>query len=97
MAILAMANPVQADNVTRSNTTVTSGSVIHVSCYRGPWKEVIWDRPNPEFIQSLEDNGIGSRDAIEIAETICRDPRLVDNPTGLAKQVRRLVADVRRG
>ena len=32
--------------------TVTPG-VVTVSCFRGPWTEVIWDRPNPVFVDSL--------------------------------------------
>ena len=30
-----------------------TGNVIHVSCYRGPWNDVIWDRPNSVFVDSL--------------------------------------------
>lgn len=50
---------------------------ITISCYRGPWKEVIWDRPNPIFIDTLMENGYSIVTASSIAHRICRDPGLV--------------------
>lgn len=70
---------------------------ILVSCYRGPWNEVIWDRANPEFIQSLQDAGYGAQEAESIANFICRDPRLVDNPIALAKEVQSVIRSAPRG
>ena len=48
--------------------------VVTVSCYRGPWNEVIWDRPNPVFIDSLVRAGYTYPEAHAIAERVCRDP-----------------------
>lgn len=73
-----------------------AGSDILVSCYRGPWHQVIWDRANPEFIASLEAIGIEAVEARVIADSICRDPRLVNNPDEMAAEVRRVVSEARR-
>lgn len=53
---------------------------VLVSCFRGPWQEVIWDRPNPIFIDTLMANGYSITTATAIAERICRDPYLVNQP-----------------
>lgn len=74
-----------------------AGSDILVSCYRGPWNQVIWDRANPEFIASLEANGMAPVEARVIADSICRDPRLVNNPDEMATEVRRVISEARRG
>lgn len=34
-------------------TFAQGGQQVIVSCYRGPWNDVIWDRPNAVFIDSL--------------------------------------------
>jgi hypothetical protein len=47
--------------------------VITVSCYRGPWDDVIWDRPNPAFIDSLVSAGYSFPEAHAIGERVCRD------------------------
>lgn len=54
-----------------------SAQIITVSCYRGPWDDVIWDRPNPEFIDSLVNVGYSFPEAHAIAERVCRDPSAV--------------------
>lgn len=51
--------------------------VITVSCYRGPWDDVIWDRPNPVFLDSLVAAGYSFPEAHAIAERVCRDPSAV--------------------
>ncbi len=77
--------------------TAKADTYILVSCYRGPWNEVIWDKANPDFIQSLVQAGYGEQEATSIANYICRDPRLVDNPIALAKEVRAAVANAPKG
>lgn len=68
------------------------GVQIHISCYRGPWKEVIWDRPNPVFIDSLVSAGYGYPEATAIAERICRDPALVQNPGSMSRKIREILS-----
>lgn len=60
-----------------------TGNQIVVSCYRGPWKEVIWDRPNAVFVDSLVSVGYDFSTAAAIAERVCRDQTLVGNPGAL--------------
>ncbi|NUH67202.1 hypothetical protein HTT03_18100 [Sulfitobacter sp. S0837] len=72
---------------------VPTGNVIHVSCYRGPWRDVIWDRPNSVFIDSLVAVGYDFPTAHAIAERVCRDDRLVGNPAGLKAHMERIFAD----
>ncbi|MGH1469505.1 MAG: hypothetical protein ACRBBP_11655 [Bdellovibrionales bacterium] len=52
---------------------------ITVSCYRGPWEEVIVDRPNPIFIDTLMLNGYSIATATAIATRVCTDQELVGN------------------
>lgn len=76
--------------------TAKAETYLLVSCYRGPWTEVIWDRANPEFIRSLEAHGYTTADATRIADSMCRDPRLVYNPTAMAREVRAVTSGARR-
>ena len=59
--------------------TVTPG-VVTVSCFRGPWTEVIWDRPNPVFVDSLVAVGYDFPTAQAIATRVCKDIAGVGNP-----------------
>ncbi|KUF11112.1 hypothetical protein [Pseudoponticoccus marisrubri] len=68
----------------------TAGEV-HISCFRGPWKEVIWDRPNPEFIDSLVNQGYSLTTATDLAHRICRDPGLVNNRGALRSETVRII------
>ena len=58
---------------------IADGNTMIVSCFRGPWNDVIWDRPNSNFIDSLIDFGYDYPNAHAIAERICRDDLLVGN------------------
>ncbi|MCE0506993.1 MULTISPECIES: hypothetical protein [unclassified Roseivivax] len=71
------------------------GGTIVVSCFRGPWNEVIWDRPNSNFVDSLVAIGYDFPTAHAIAERICRDDRLVNNPEGLKSEMLRIYYDAR--
>ncbi|MAQ86173.1 hypothetical protein [Psychromarinibacter halotolerans] len=64
------------------------GPKIKVSCFRGPWKEVIWDRPNPEFIDSLVAAGYDYPTAHAMAERVCRDRAGVGNSAALRETAR---------
>jgi len=64
---------------------------IVVSCFRGPWREVIWDRPNPVFIDSLINAGYDHPTSYAIAERICRDPALVGNLDRLRSEAIRVM------
>ncbi|KIN70892.1 hypothetical protein Z945_3356 [Sulfitobacter noctilucae] len=70
-----------------------TGHQIVVSCFRGPWKEVIWDRPNAVFIDSLVSVGYDFSTAQAIGERVCRDQRLVGNPAALKTTMERIWYD----
>jgi len=65
-------------------------AVIIVSCFRGPWKEVIWDRPNSNFIDSLINIGYDYPTSHAIAERVCRDDWLVGNESGMKSEMIRI-------
>ncbi len=62
------------------NAPVVERVMITVSCFRGPWEEVIWDRPEPVFIDSLVSAGYTFPEAHAIAERVCRDSGGVGSP-----------------
>ena len=70
-----------------------SGNQIVVSCWRGPWREVIWDRPNGVFVDSLISVGYDYASAHAIAQRVCRDKTLVNNPGALKATMERIWAD----
>ncbi|EPX87478.1 hypothetical protein ruthe_00548 [Rubellimicrobium thermophilum DSM 16684] len=70
-----------------------TGDVVVVQCYRGPWKETIWDRPTPVFVDTLVSVGYDYPAAHAIAERVCKDVRLVGNPEALRAEVERIIAE----
>lgn len=73
-------------------SSATANGAINVSCYRGPWEAVIWDRANPKFVESLETYGYSNATAGLLADSICRNPSLVDHPDRVAPAVRAMLA-----
>lgn len=78
-ALLGPAGSASADHYVYRHHAVGT-HVITVSCYRGPWEDVIWDRPNPVFTDSLVSAGYTFPEAHAIAERVCRDPGAVGQP-----------------
>jgi hypothetical protein len=74
------------------HTRVVEQVTIVVSCYRGPWEDVIWDRPNPVFTDSLVAAGYTFPEAHAIAERVCRDPSTVGSNDGLHAVMTRILA-----
>ncbi|MBF9043521.1 hypothetical protein HKCCE4037_09290 [Rhodobacterales bacterium HKCCE4037] len=66
---------------------------VTVSCFRGPFSEVIWDRPNPVFIDSLVNAGYTFPEAHAIGERVCRDPSTVDRPDAAINVMYRIFAE----
>lgn len=64
---------------------------VMLSCYRGPWDDVIWDRPQGEFLDSLRALGYGPSEALSIGETVCRDASLVGNPEGQKAKLKEII------
>jgi hypothetical protein len=72
------------------------GGTVYVSCYRGPWQDVIWDRPEGIFIESLVNVGYDYTNALAIATRICRDITLVGDDAGLKAEMERIIAEAPR-
>lgn len=66
---------------------------IHIDCYRGPWKETIWDHPQGAFIDDLVSFGYDFANAQAIATTLCKDESLVDNPDGIKAALLSMIAE----
>lgn len=84
-AAALLAAPVSAGprETTGTKEAALVKKTITISCFRGPWTEVIWDRANAPFIDSLIDVGYDYATAYAIGERICRDPALVGRPDAL--------------
>lgn len=68
------------------------GVTIVVSCYRGPWNEVLWDRAQPEFYDSLRAAGYSPATADAIGNRICRDQNLVGKPDVMRQEALRIIS-----
>lgn len=87
IAALALPGMAQADHKTHKTAVAKQ---ITVSCYRGPWKDVIWDRPNAVFIDSLVAVGYKFSTAHAIGERVCRDRSLVGDTDALKAEMQRI-------
>lgn len=68
-------------------------ATITVSCFRGPWDDVIWDRPEPVFVDSLVNAGYTYPESFAIAERVCRDSTGVGNPENLRATMLGIIAN----
>lgn len=66
--------------------------VIVVSCFRGPWNDVIWDHPEAVFVDSLVNLGYTFPEAHAIAERVCRDSTTVGQPEEMKAAMYRILA-----
>lgn len=72
---------------------VVNRVTITVSCFRGPFTEIIWDRPNAVFIDSLVSAGYTFPEAHAIGERVCRDPSTVDHPDTAVQVMYRIISE----
>ncbi|WP_172292975.1 hypothetical protein [Pseudoruegeria sp. HB172150] len=93
LVLAGLAGVAEAQRLSANAGYVAMRPTIAISCYRGPWQQVIWDRPQPEFIDSLVAAGYDIATASAIANRICRDPALVNDPAGLRKAVARMLRE----
>lgn len=91
VAVLAAAHPASANRP--EGLYPVQRVVVTVSCFRGPWEEVIWDRPEPAFIDSLVAVGYSFPEAHAIAERVCRDPATVGSPEATRAVMSRILAE----
>jgi hypothetical protein len=95
LAGLASQGSAQALDALSGNYWTTGGTVV-VSCYRGPWRDVIWDRPEGVFIESLVTVGYDYPSALAIATRVCRDRLLVGDLDGMKREMERIIAEAPR-
>lgn len=88
--LLASVAPAAATNY--HYPAVVNTIYVTVSCFRGPWTEVIWDRPNPIFIDSLVSAGYSFSEAQAIGERVCRDASTVDRPDRAVQVMHQIIA-----
>lgn len=89
---LVVGAPSPAAATTYHYNTVVNAVYVTVSCFRGPWQEVIWDRPNPVFIDSLVNAGYTFPEAHAIGERVCRDASTVDRPDRAVQVMNQIIA-----
>ncbi|WP_417809224.1 hypothetical protein [Thioclava sp.] len=66
--------------------------VIHIDCFRGPWRETIWDQPQGSFVDDLVKYGYDYGDANGLATEICKKESLVGNPDAMRAELLRAIA-----
>ena len=71
----------------------TDAPAITISCFRGPWQDVIWDKPNAVFLEGLVRIGYSQEAAYAIGRRVCRDEYGIDNPDYLTATLRRILAN----
>jgi hypothetical protein len=76
-----------------ASATEIQPGVVTVSCWHGPWQAVIWDRPNPVFVESLIAVGYDYPNAYAIAQRICRDPEGVGRPDYLKAEMEKVLGE----
>lgn len=91
-ALLLLGAAAPAFATTYQYQMVVNRVTITVSCFRGPFTEVIWDRPNPVFIDSLVRAGYTFPEAHAIGERVCRDPSTVDRPDAAVQVMYNIIA-----
>jgi len=72
------------------------GGTVYVSCYRGPWRDVIWDRPEAIFVDSLVSVGYDYTNALAIATRVCRDITVVGNDEAMRLEMVRIIREAPR-
>ncbi|KEO52906.1 hypothetical protein [Thioclava pacifica] len=65
---------------------------IHIDCFRGPWRETIWDHPQGSFVNDLVKFGYDYGDAMGIATDICKNVDLVGDAEGLRRALIQAIA-----
>lgn len=90
----AVAMPAVAGGGTHGygHATAQTAPQVVVSCFRGPWQQIIWDHPKPVFVDSLVNIGYSIERASAIANRVCKDASLVNNPAGLKSMTESIIA-----
>lgn len=68
---------------------------ITISCFRGPTKHVVWDRPNAVFLDDLRQLGYSRGQAKTIGDRVCRDEYGVENHDHMRAVLKEVMADTK--
>ncbi len=93
LTLATLAGPTLAETEAHPGNHWNQGGVVHVSCFRGPWREVIWDRPQGIFIDSLVQVGYDFPSALAIATRLCRDITYVGDDAAIKAEMERIIAE----
>jgi len=70
-----------------------TGVEFVISCYRGPFSAVAWDRPNAIFLDELVEYGYNQEEVIMIVKRVCRDEYGVRNEDWMRDTLLRLLVE----
>jgi hypothetical protein len=87
-AACLLAVPTLAAAHDRHSHATAQRATIQIACFRGPWREIIWDRAEVAFTEDLVAYGYSYAEADAIGTRVCRDPRGVDTPQALTDILR---------
>jgi hypothetical protein len=96
IAMTVTAGPALAELDALAGNYWNEGGVVTVSCFRGPWELVYWDKPEGIFIDSLVNVGYDYPSALAIATRICREQALVGRPDLMKAEMERIIAEAPR-
>lgn len=94
-ALLAAALATAAGATEMPSRPDSNPGAVTISCYRGPLRDVVWDRPNAVFLDSLMRHGYSVEQAEAIGNRVCRDEYGLDNPDHMIATLTRLMAETR--
>lgn len=87
------ASSVSAERKAKPTMPGTSGAEWIISCYRGPWEAVAWDKPNAVFLDDLVEYGYSQTQAMAIGRRVCRDEYGIGNEEYLKATLLRIIAE----
>lgn len=92
-ATVVLATTGVAERKAKPTQPGTSGPEWIISCYRGPFTAVAWDRPNAVFVDDLIEYGYTPTQAIAIGKRVCRDEWGVHNEEYLKQTLLRIISE----
>lgn len=92
-ATLMLVGSAMAERKSQPTRPGTSGPEWIISCYRGPFEAVAWDKPNAIFVDELVEYGYSPAQAMAIGRRICRDEYGVGDEDYLRSTLLRILSE----
>lgn len=83
VAAALLALPGVAPTSAHAGSTKADVGKIAIACFRGPWRQVIWDHAEASFVDDLVAVGYDYPTAEAIGAHICRDKDTVGKPDAM--------------